>query len=438
MTTRSDIYPAAVSGSSGRKDPSAIFGIVGAICIVVALGLLFLLDNPSDPSRLFAGYLLGVSFWISILIGFLFLTMIFWLFDAGWSVIIRRQMEHALSGFLWMGVVLLPLMLFAVFSSESEKVVWVWMNLEALDPGGHGTVGSDVLWQKKSAYLDVGFFAIRFIGVFAVWSALAYFFRRWSFRMDETGDHKYIHWSRRLAALGVFACALATTLASIDWFKSLNYHWFSTMYGVWFFSASMRAGLSAIVLILLWQGNRKEGLAGILKPAHTYLVACLMLAFTVFWAYISFSQFFIIYNANIPEETFWYNIRELMTDGSNSGWHHISRMLIYLHFFVPFLFLLWYKNKFGWRLKAIAIWILFFHFIDLVWNILPQKLGDPTHGTSGGYIIRPLGTGVTIVDVLAWVGAGGICLWAFLRSNNRFRPIPIRDPRIQESIHYHG
>lgn len=438
MTTRSDIYPTAAGGSSGRKDPSVIFGVVGAVCIAVALGLLLLLENPADPSRYFAGYLLGVSFWISILIGMLFLTMIFWLFDAGWAVIVRRQLEHALSGLLWIGLALLPLLLIAVFS-DSAKVAWTWTNLEALDPSGHGTVGEDVLWQKKGAYLDAGFFAIRFIFVFVTWGGLAYLLRRWSFRMDETGDHKYIYWSRRLAAGGVFLCALATTLASIDWFKSLNYHWFSTMYGVWFFSASMRAALSASVLILFWQGSRREGgLAGILQPAHTHLIACLMLAFTVFWAYISFSQFFIIYNANIPEETFWYNIRELTSSGGESGWYIISRMLIFLHFFAPFLLLLWYGNKFGWRLTAIAVWILFFHFVDLIWNILPQKLGDTTHESASGYFVRPLGMGVTIVDVLAWIGAGGICVWAFLRSVNRYRAIPIRDPRINESLNYHG
>ena len=403
-----------------------------------ALGLMWLLDNPEDPSRHFAGYLLGVSFWISILVGMLFINMIFWLFDAGWAVIVRRQLEHAISAFLWMGVVLSPLLLMVLLAGDSDKIAWIWTNTSNLAPTGHGTVGADVLYEKKSGFLNVSFFAVRFVLIFAVWSGLAYCFRRWSFRMDETGDHKYIHWSRRLAAFGIIACAIATTIASIDWFKTLNYHWFSTMYGVWFFAASMRAALSATVLILFWQGSRKNGLKGILQPVHTYLIGCLMLAFTVFWAYISFCQFFLIYNANIPEETFWYNIRELAADGSKSGWYIISRLLIYLHFFAPFLFLLWYKNKFAWRLKMVAIWILVFHFVDLIWNILPQKLADPTHESPVGYIVRPLNGGVTLVDLLALVGTGCVCVWAFLRSVHRYRSIPIRDPRINESLHYHG
>lgn len=439
MSTHSDVYSASMAGASSRKDPSVVFGVVGMICIGLALGLMLLFKNEGDPSRYFAGYLLGVSFWISILVGMLFINMIFWLFDAGWAVIVRRQLEHALSGFFWMGVVFSPLILMVLFKGESDKIAWIWTNPNNPVPGGHGAIGVDVLWQKKSVFLNAPFFVVRFFAVFAVWAGLSYFFRRWSFRMDETGDHKYIHWSRRLAAFGIFACAIFSTIAAIDWFKTLNYHWFSTMYGVWFFAASMRAALSATVLILFWQGSRRDGgLKGILQPVHTYLLACLMLAFTIFWAYISFSQFFLIYNANIPEETFWYNMRELLGGGGKSGWYIISRLLIFLHFFVPFLFLLWNKSKFGWRLKLAAIWILVFHFVDLIWNILPQQLPDP-HGESPvGYLVRPLNNGVTVVDLLALVGAGCVCIWAFLRSVHRHRSIPIRDPRVNESLNYHG
>ncbi len=426
-------------GDQFRKgDTAKTFGIAGAICLVIAFGLLLFVHNPDDPSRYFAGYLLGISFWISILVGMLFLNMIFWLFDAGWAIIVRRQLEHALAAFFWMGVILLPLLLLTLVNSDSDKIAWIWMDQENLAPGGGGTVEADVLFQKKSIYLNMAGFTVRFLLIFAVWAGLSFFFRRWSFRMDETGDHKYVHWSRRLAALGIFACAIFTSIAAIDWFKTLNYHWFSTMYGVWFFSASMRAALSATVLILFWQAGRKTGLKGILQPVHTYLLGCLMLAFTVFWAYISFSQFFLIYNANIPEETFWYNIREISAAGGKSGWYLVSRALIFLYFFAPFLWLLWHKSKFAWRLKMVAIWILVFHFVDLMWNILPQKLGDPTGESPVGYIVRPLGTGITFVDLFAWVGAGGVFLWAFLRSVNQYRAIPIRDPRINESLHYHG
>src|SRR5690606_19106353 len=128
-------------------------------------------------------------------------------------------------------------------------------------------------------YLNQGFFALRFAIYFAVWSGLAWAFRTWSFRMDTTGDPKYVHRSRRLAAAGLFLSAFATSFAAIDWFMSLNYHWFSTMFGVWFFSASIRAALSGGVLVLFYLAGRADGLKGIIRPAHFYLMGCLMFAF---------------------------------------------------------------------------------------------------------------------------------------------------------------
>lgn len=435
MSTRSDAISARAAASAGSNDPSMKFLIGGVACFIAALVWFFVGTNPSDPSRAFAGWILGASFWISILIGMLFLTMILWLFDAGWSVIVRRQMEHALAALPWMSLVFLPLVVIALFMADTGRVSWIWMDLEGLAPSGQELVKEDVLLKAKSAYLNQVGFVVRYVLIFAVWGGLAYYLRKWSFNMDETGDHANVHKSRRLAAGGIVFCAIFTSLASIDWFKSLNYHWFSTMYGVWFFSASMRAALSATVLILFWQADRPEGLKGILKPVHTYLIGCLMLAFTVFWAYISFSQFFLIYNANIPEETFWYNIREFGADGEKNSWYVVSRLLIYVYFFIPFLYLLWYRNKFGLRLKIAAIWILVFHFVDLIWNILPQKVGDADHTTGLGYIVRPFTLNPS--EVLVFLGTGAICVWAFLRSVHTYRPIPIRDPRINESLNAH-
>jgi hypothetical protein len=433
MSSHSDVIPAAAVGASGKQDPSKWFLIAGVGCLLAALAWMLLGHNEADPARAFAGWIVGASFWISMLVGILFITMIWWLFDAGWSVVVRRQAEHALAALPWMAAVMLPLFVLAALKSDSGIVTWTWLNPEATNPSGHGMVQNDVLLVAKSAFLNKAALIVRYVVIFAVWGGLATLLRRWSFNMDETGDHSNVHASRKLAAAGIVLCALVTTLAAIDWFKSINYHWFSTMYGVWFFAASMRAGLSALVLICFWQAGRDEGLRGILRPAHTYLIACIMLAFTVFWAYISFSQFFLIYNANIPEETFWYNIREFTATGEKSNWYIVSRLLIYLHFFFPFLFLLWHKNKFGGRLKFIAIWILCLHFVDLLWNILPQKMGD--HHSATGYIVRQWSLDPS--EVLVFLGAGGICIWAFLRSVARHRPIPIRDPRIAESLHAH-
>lgn len=415
----------ALAASSSK--PPTLFLIAGLV--LLGISAVMMVMGGADPARPFLGWILGLSFWLSILVGMQFLLMIWWLFDAGWAVVVRRQFEHAMAGFPYLALIFLPLVILSLGFSDT-RIPWIWMNADALIAGG-GTVIEDVLFLHKAPYLNQTFFVIRYILIFATWIGLAYYLRKWSFQMDETGDPANVHNSRKLAALGMFLCALATTLASVDWFKSLNYHWFSTMYGVWFFSACMRAGLSAGVLLLFYQMTRPEGLKGIVKPAHFYFLACLMFAFTVFWAYISFSQYFLIYSANIPEEVFWFNIREINKDGSKNSWWWVSMALIFLHFLLPFLYLLWNKNKYGVKLKFIAIWILAFHLLDLYWNIIPQKLA----ANGADYTVRQFS--IHPADITVFLGVGAICVWAYLKSAAQYRPIPIRDPRIKESINCH-
>jgi len=168
-------------------------------------------------------------------------------------------------------------------------------------------------------------------------------------------------------------------------------------------------------------------------------LACLSLAFTVFWAYISFSQYFLIYSANIPEETFWYVIREINPNtGEQSGWFWVSMGLIFGHFFFPFLYLLFYQNKVnGPRLVFIVSWILVFHLLDLYWNIIPGREISP--GAYVGFEARPvLGTHL-VWGIFSLVGIGCLCAWSVLKSftSQAAEIIPIRDPRILDSLHHH-
>lgn len=427
MSTRTETMSSTPALAASSSKPPTLFLIAGLV--LLGISAVMMVMGGADPARPFLGWILGLSFWLSILVGMQFLLMIWWLFDAGWAVVVRRQFEHAMAGFPYLALIFLPLVILSLGFSDT-RIPWIWMNADALIAGG-GTVIEDVLFLHKAPYLNQTFFVIRYILIFATWIGLAYYLRKWSFQMDETGDPANVHNSRKLAALGMFLCALATTLASVDWFKSLNYHWFSTMYGVWFFSACMRAGLSAGVLLLFYQMTRPEGLKGIVKPAHFYFLACLMFAFTVFWAYISFSQYFLIYSANIPEEVFWFNIREINKDGSKNSWWWVSMALIFLHFLLPFLYLLWNKNKYGVKLKFIAIWILAFHLLDLYWNIIPQKLA----ANGADYTVRQFS--IHPADITVFLGVGAICVWAYLKSAAQYRPIPIRDPRIKESINCH-
>jgi len=401
----------------------------------------------SDDKAPFLGWLWGSAFWLSVAIGMLMLIMIFRVFNSEWTPVVRRQLEHGLAAFPWLALCFVPLLAIALFGGDNSGILWSWVNPEnstysppQLQNSAEDAlnVGKDVLYEKKAAYLNLSFFAIRMVLYFGIFCGLGHWMRKVSFSQDLDGDPKWTHLGMKLSAAGIPAAALALTFGAFDMFMSLEYQWFSTMYGVWFFSGSIRAALAVTIIICLYLST-KGSLKGIYKQAHQYDLACLSLAFTVFWAYISFSQYFLIYSANIPEETFWYTIREINPNtGERSGWFWVSMGLIFGHFFFPFLYLLFYRNKIvGPRLLFIVCWILFFHLLDLYWNIIPGREIVP--GLSVGYEARPFFGTHLLWGLASLFGVGCICAWAVCRSykSGEAEAIPVRDPRILESINYH-
>jgi hypothetical protein len=248
--------------------------------------------------------------------------------------------------------------------------------------------------------------------------------RKASFTQDDDGDVAWTRKNRVTAAFGIPVTAVSLTFAAIYWILSLQYHWFSTMYGVWFFANCMRGAYSLGVLIMLWLWYRGD-YKGILHSDHWHSIGKMMFAFTVFWGYIAFSQYFLIWNANVPEETFWYNQRE------HGDWFWVGMLLVFGHFLLPFLCLLSYRFKVSHKpIRRIALWILGTIFIDLCWNILPSVTdaqGNPLPFLSLG----------TLWAATATIGVGGICVWSYLTSFSTTRLIPLRDPRIGESLTHH-
>ena len=405
--------------------------VIGIIGLVIASFGLFRAIETGD-NRYAVSWLIGFAFWFAILVGMLFIVQIWYLFDAGWSAVVRRQIEGALGSFKWLMLLLLPVLLLPWFFGDNMGLVWRWMNPENVVPGIHeGTVGHDALYLHKEGFLNIPFLVIRIVLYFVVFCGLSALLRYFSYRNDR--EPSPTNWGncRKVSAIGIFLTAFATTFAAFDLFMSLSYHWFSTMYGVWFFSASMRAGLAATAVLCYYLSTRGS-LRGIYNESHAYFLGCLCLAFTVFWAYISFSQYFLIYNANIPEETFWYNIREMNPDGATNSWWWVGLTLIFFYFIIPFLCLLWYRTKvIPKRFLSICLYILFFSIIDLYFNILPAEIPDP--GSILGYQVRQFVPNV--FDIAAIIGIGGICIWSTLRNLRQHEPIPLNDPRVLESVH---
>ncbi|HND62656.1 MAG TPA: hypothetical protein PLB90_14335, partial [Opitutaceae bacterium] len=295
-TAPAALAPDAATASSATKALTA--GLVGLA--LTALGVAFSPDKHGPV----LSYLVGVTYWTAIAIGMLLMVMIHHIVDASWSVVLRRQWEHGLSAFKWLGLLFLPLVILAWMK---PGFVWPWMDLSH-PLHGHGTVGSDVLYQKKSGFLNLNMFTGMTAAFFAIWVWLSARLRKASFTQDSDGNAGWTSTNRVTSAFGLPLAALSLTFAAIYWMKSLEYHWFSTMYGVWFFANCVRGALCSGVVIMVWLYRRGD-FKGVLNTNHFHSIGQLMLAFTVFWAYVTFSQYFLIWNANVPEETFWYNIR---------------------------------------------------------------------------------------------------------------------------------
>ena len=396
-------------------------GLVGIV--LTGLGLLV----PGNASAVAVAWLVGVVFWTAIAIGMLLLIMIHHLTDAGWSVALRRQFEHGLAGFKWLLLLFLPLLLASLCGAGD--IVWPWGNLNHVLHAGE-TVGQDPLYQHKSPVLNVQTFSVITVLLFSFWIWISARLRKASFAQDLDGDIKWTHMNYATSASGIALTALTLTAGAFCWIMSLEYHWASTIYGMWFFSDCIRGALSVGVLVQLWLYVRGD-FKGILNKKHLHSTGMWVHAFTAFWAYVAVSQYILIWSANIPEETFWYNIRELNHDGSINQWRYVGLALVYCHFLVPFLLLLSYKNKIiPARIAPIAFWILGTVLLDLVYNIVPV-LKD-AHGNAQPFVSLTLVWIATSV-----IGVGGVVVWSYLKSFGSTKLIPIRDPRIVECLTHH-
>ena len=252
-------------------------------------------------------------------------------------------------------VLLLPLIALPLFFHLHD--LFHWTHEEAL--------AADKVLVAKSPYLNVSFFLIRFAVMYLLWSLFYVLFTRNSTKQDTTKDPRLTTINVRLAAFFLPVFAISLTLTAVDWAMSLEPHWASTIFGVYYFAGTVLASISAATVVIIY--FHENGYLPKLQRDSFYSLGALLFAFINFWAYIAFSQFLLIWYANLPDETIWFITRW------KNGWEVVSILLIIVHFVVPYVALLTQDSKMDLkRLKLVAIWILIAHLLDLYWLVMPS------------------------------------------------------------------
>jgi hypothetical protein len=372
---------------------SLLLGVIALVALVLCAVGAFV-----DPHQFSYSWLFAFAFFFTLCAGCFFWTIVHHATDAEWSVVVRRQLENLAALLVVLALLFVPILLL-------RHHLYAWMDIP---PGAEPSLDS------KRAYLNWGFFLGRAVFFFGFFILASLFLRRFSVQQDKDGNPRFTIWMRKVAFTSLPLFALCLTFGAFDWLMSLNYRWFSTMFGVYIFAGA--AGSSMSLLVLVITALRQAGyLKDVVTLEHYHIMGKWMFAFCVFWAYIGFGQYMLIWYANMPEETQYFITR------NTESWWVLSMLLVIGRFFGPFAILLLRSiKKQPHRLCYVAGWILCMQMLDMYLVILPAL-----HGT---------GVHVSIWDLVSLIAIGATLGFAYLQIVPRTSLFPIRDPRLIESL----
>jgi len=288
-----------------------------------------------------------------------------------------------------------------------------------LHPSAHGIAPIDALTASKSDWLNTGFWTARLLFYFAVLSIITQWYWRQSAAQDTDGDTARTNRMSKFAPVSMICFGLSTTFMAFDIYMSLDPHWFSTMFGIYFFAGGMQSFFATLVLLVLLLQNL--GFLKVVTKEHFHDMGKFMFAWTFFWGYVAFSQFMLIWYASIPEETGWFARRGASTAFQDwTPWSYVAIALLVGHLLMPFPGLISRhvkRNRLG--IAIWAMWILAFHYLDHFWLVMPELDGGVYFG---------------VTEVAAIVGVVGIFVAAIFWNLGRNAVRPVRDPRVNESL----
>lgn len=409
-------------------------GGLGFLLIAGSYGLSKLMGD--DSARFWRAYLVAYFFVLSICLGALFFTILQHLTRAGWSVVVRRISEGLVANLKWIWIGFIPIIVLVWTGNAHELYHWT-VGADALPEGSP----EQAMLEYKDAYLNPMFWTLRAAAYFVIWFVLARFFVGNSIAQDTTGDAKTTTRMQTIAAPAMLLYAFTQSYAAIDWIMTLEYAWFSTMFGVYFFAASC-CGFGATLILMVSFLQKTGRVTQSITTEHHQEMGKFLFAFgIIFWAYIGYSQYMLIWYANIPEETTWFMIRQL------GSWKWLSYLIIFGHFFVPFIVLLSkHPKRFKIMLVSACLWLFAIHYVDMYWLTMPSipmemfaeatsyealSIDFPDSQYAAEYDLS-----FQFFDLTLWLGFA--CLMfggaAFALRNQAL--IPEHDPRLYESLAY--
>jgi hypothetical protein len=397
--------------SSPAGEHITLGGFAGPLCAVsllvgiagLAAGAALGWQRGDNWSYFSHSYLVSYCFFLTISLGALFSVAADHAARAGWNVNLRRLAEILAANMPCLTFLFLPIIVPVLLTSHS---LYPWN-----DPSA---VAGDPLLRQKAAYLSPGFFGVRSVLYLAVWWLLGRYYLTRSLAQDQSGDPALTLRMERISPVALLLFGLTITFAAFDWLMTLTPRWYSTIYGVYFFSGAVVAFFAVMILLaIVLQGLGR--LRTSITVEHYHDLGKYLFAFVIFWGYIAFSQYLLMWYANIPEETVWYQVRQ-------SGlWLWVSLVLLFGNLLIPFFGLLSrHVKRRRWLLAFWAVWLLVMHWTDLSWLIMPE--------------FSPRGLPLGPIDVCLFLGIGGVYLAGALEVAGQNALLPLADPRLDESL----
>ena len=390
--------------SSKTRGKLLVMILVGLISLALSF---FLIHDPARGGHSNAGWsalLIGTFITLGVSVAGIFFTAITHITGSHWSVTIRRLTE---TFWIYLPIAVVLLAIVTIFGTHD---LYEWSH--------ENVVKGDKLLQHKSGWLNMPFFPIRLIVIGLIWIFFGSLFYKNSVAQDESKDVTFTQKNSKLSAIFLLLFAISFSVAAFDLLMSLTPHWFSTMWAVYIFAGIYQTTF-AVFAVFIYHLKKNGFFGDAVNDNHIHDVGKFAMSFCVFWAYVGFSQFMLIWYANLPEETFWFEQRLI------GGWTPFTIALPFIKFVIPFLLLINRPNKrdINFQVK-VAFWLIFVEFVEIFWIVFPSNFET----------FNPLSF---ILSLGVTIGTFGVFGFAILWKLQKAKLVPVGDPRLEQCLNHH-